>query len=171
MPNTKNVASLVDLKEKVAKSKSVVLVNYAGLTLGQQTKLRAELKAAGGEFVVAKNTLINLAINKAELKDDLQGQTGVLFSYEDEVGALKKLVEFAKANEKPELKMGLMVDKILTKADVMELSKLPGKEELIGMLLNRLQGPAYGLVNVLNAGMRNLVYALEAVRKQKETSN
>lgn len=171
MPNTKNIASLVDLKEKVAKAKSIVLVNYAGLTVAQQTKLRLEIKSAGGEFVVAKNTLMNLALNKDGLKEDLQGQTGVLFSYVDEVSALKKLVEFAKANEKPELKTGIMVDKILSKFDVIELSMLPGKEELISMLISRLQGPAYGLVNVFTAGMRNVIYALSAVGKKQATSN
>ncbi len=169
-PNAKNQASLVELKEKVAKAKSIVLMNYAGLTVKQQTKLRAALREAGGEFVVAKNTLVNIALGKDELKKDLEGQTGVLFSYNDEVSALKKLVEFAKENEKPEIKTGLMLDKVLTKTDVIALSKLPSKPELISMLLNRLQGPASGLVNVLNAGVRNLVYALEAVRKQKEAT-
>ncbi|HZZ98914.1 MAG TPA: 50S ribosomal protein L10 [Candidatus Saccharimonadia bacterium] len=171
MPNKKNVASLADLKEKVAKAKSIVLMNYQGLTVAQQTKLRSEVKSAGGEFVVAKNTLVNIALNKPELKDALGGQTGVLFSYTDEVGALKKLVEFVKANEKPELKMGVMSDKALSKAEVMELSKLPGKEQLIGMLMARLQGPATGMVNVLNAGVRNLVYALNAIKSKKEASN
>jgi large subunit ribosomal protein L10 len=171
MPNKKNIASLADLKEKVAKAKSIVLMNYTGLTVAQQTKLRVEVKAAGGEFIVAKNTLVNLALNKPELKDALGGQTGVLFSYTDEISALKKLVEFAKANEKPELKMGVMTDKVLSNAEVMELSKLPSKEQLIGMLMARLQGPAYGMVNVLTAGMKNLVYALNALKSKKEVSN
>ncbi|HAV15621.1 MAG TPA: 50S ribosomal protein L10 [Candidatus Pacebacteria bacterium] len=168
MPNTKNIAQIKDLQEKFSRAKSVVLTNYSGLTVADQTALRASLKAAGGEFVVAKNTLINRVLGKKELTGSLQGQTGVLFSYEDEISALKKLVEFIKTKEKPELKEGLLADKILTKADLIELSKLPGKNGLIVMLLSRLKGPAYGLVNVLTAGMKNLVYALEAVRKQKE---
>ena len=168
MPKAKNVKQLDELKDKVGKAKSIFFTNYAGLNLGSQTKLRAEMKAAGGEMVVAKNTLINIVLNQPELKSDLEGQTAVIFSYEDEVGALKKLVEFVKANEKPELKRGFMDGKVLTKEEVLALSKLPGKPELISMLLNRLQGPATGLVGVMTAGMRNLVYAIEAIRKQKE---
>ena len=170
MPNAKNVANLQTLKDKFAKAKSVIFTNYTGLTVADQTKLRADIKAAGGEMIVAKNTLLYKVIGKEALKDALQGQTGTIFCYEDEVAPLKKVVEFAKTHEKPELKEGLLADKILSKIEVIALSKLPGKPELIGMLLSRLQGPAYGLVNVLNAGMRNLVYALEAIRKQKEAA-
>lgn len=167
-PNAKNTAQLADLKDKFAKAKSVVLTSYTGLTVAEQTTLRADLKSAGGEFVVAKNTLLRIVLGKEELNKSLQGQTGVLFSYDDEISALKKLVEFVKTKEKPEIKEGLLADKILTRQDLMELAKLPGKNELIAMLLGHLQGPATGLVNVLQAGVRNLVYVLEAVRKHKE---
>ncbi|HAU99372.1 MAG: 50S ribosomal protein L10 [Microgenomates group bacterium GW2011_GWF2_45_18] len=166
MPNTKNVSQLADVKEKFAKSKSVVIANYSGLSVNQQTKLRAELREAGGEFVVAKNTIVRIALKKDELNHDLEGQSGVLFSYEDEVSALKKLVEFAKKFEKPVIKSGLMQDKVLSYADVMELSKLPSKVEMFGQLLGSLQSPARGLVTVLTGNTRNLVYALDALRKK-----
>lgn len=168
MPNTKNTSQLELIKEKLGKAKSVVLTNYSGLTVNEQNKLRSELTAAGGEYVVAKNTLFKIALDKEELNSDLEGQTAVLFSYEDEVNPLKKLFEFIKKLEKPEVKKGLMNDKVLSKEEVIELSKLPGKDQLIATVISRLQGPSYGLVNVLNAGIRNLVYAVEAIRKQKE---
>jgi len=170
MPNAKNQAQLELIKEKVGKAKAVVLTTYSGLSVNEQNRLRSELRAAGGEYVVAKNTLFKIALGKEELNSDLEGQTGVLFSYEDEVNPLKKLVEFMKKLEKPQLKKGLLQNKVLSKDQLMELSKLPGKDQLIVNLINRLQGPSYGLVNVLNAGVRNLVYAVEAIRKQKESS-
>src|SRR3989338_10697145 len=100
MPSTKNVTQLQALEEKIQKAKSVVFTNYAGLNLSQQTKLRAELKQSGSEFVVAKNTLLNLVLKVDGLKKILQGQTGVVLSYEDEVCGMKKIVEFAKTSDK-----------------------------------------------------------------------
>lgn len=163
MPNAKNASQIKELEEKVARAKSIVLTNYAGLTVVQQTKLRASLKSAGGEFVVAKNTLIARVLGKEELQSSLQGQTGVLFSYEDEVKALKELVKFAKDINLPEIKEGVMAGQVLTHKDVMALSKLPGKEELISKMLGSLQAPGNNLASVLKAGIRDLVFALSAV--------
>ncbi len=168
MPSVKNVTQLQALEEKIQKAKSVVFTNYAGLNLSQQTKLRAELKQSGSEFIVAKNTLLNLVFKKHELKSALQGQTGVVLSYEDEVGGMKKVVEFAKTSDKPEIKLGWMGGKIVSLEEIKALAKLPGKLELISMLISRLQGPAYSLVNVLNGNAHKLVYALKAIESKKQ---
>lgn len=167
MPSAKNVSQLQAVQEKVKKAKSVVFTNYTGLTVAQQTRLRAELKSAGGEFMVAKNTLLHRVLGEESLKSTLQGQTGVVLSYDDEVGGIKKLMEFVKKDEKPEVKIGWMDGKMLSLSDIKALAKLPSKLELIATLISRLQGPAYGLVNVLNANARNLVYALKALEKKK----
>lgn len=169
MPSSKNKQQFDLLKEKAQKAKSVVVTDYAGLTVTQQTKLRSEIKKAGGEFVVGKNTLLRLAIEKDELNDTFQGQSGVVFAYDDEVTPLKALVTFIKEVEKPALKAGFLAGKLLSVKDIQEYAKLPGKSELIVMLIQRLQGPAYGLVNVLQGGMRNLVYALKDLENKKST--
>lgn len=167
MPSTQNTQQLDQLKAKVEKAKSVVITDYAGLTVSQQTKLRSELKAAGGEFIVGKNTLLRLALKKNELNDTLQGQSGVLFAYEDEISPMKALVNFIKEVEKPILKAGMLAGKLLSVKDIQEYAKLPGKDEMISMLIQRIQGTTYGLVSVLQGGMRNLVYALLALEKKK----
>jgi large subunit ribosomal protein L10 len=167
MPNTKNIAQIKVLEEKAARAKSIILTNYAGLTVKQQTKLRSALKNAGGEFVVAKNTLIARVLGKEELLSSLQGQTGVLFSYEDEVKALKELVKFAEGNNLPEVKEGILNGVVLSHNQVIDLSKLPGKEELISKMLGSLKAPGDNLASVLKAGIRDLVFALSAVAKQK----
>lgn len=166
MPSTKNVAQLQAVQEKVKKAKSAVFTNYAGLTVAEQTKLRADVKSAGGEFVVAKNTLLNKIFGKPELTSALQGQTGVVLSYTDEVAGIKSVVEFAKKAEKPEIKLGWMADKMLSLEEIKALAKLPGKTELMATLVSRLKGPSYGLVNVLQGNIRNLVYALHAIEKK-----
>lgn len=170
MPNTKNISQVKLLEEKVARAKSIILTDYAGLSVKQQTKLRAELKNAGGEFIIAKNTLLARVIGKEELRTSLQGQTGVLFSYEDEVKALKALVKFSKDNSLPAIKEGVLEGRVLTHNQVIDLSKLPGKEELIAKMLGSLQAPGNNLASVLKAGIRDLGYVLSSYMKKKAES-
>lgn len=166
MPNTQNQAVLAELTEKAARAKSIALIDYSGTTVNDQVELRAKISEAGGELRVAKNTLIKLALNQDALKDSLEGMTALVLSYEDEVGALKPLVTFHKDNEKLQIKQGLLGDKVLSAEDVIKLSELPGKDQLIATLISRLQGPSYGMVNVLKAGQRNLVQVLKAVSEK-----
>ncbi len=170
MPNTKNIAQVKELEEKLARAKAIFLTNYAGLNVKQQTKLRVALKNSGGEFVIAKNTLLARVIGKEELQSSLQGQTGILFSYEDEVGALKELVKFAEGNNLPEIKEGILNGVVLSHNQVIDLSKLPGKEELIAKMLGSLQAPGNNLVSVLKAGIRDLAYVLSSYMKKKTES-
>lgn len=166
MPNKKNLSQVEIIKEKLSRTKSVAIVDYSGTTVNDQVKLRQQLAEAGGEMFVTKNTLIDIAIGKGKLTESLEGMNALVFSYEDAVAAIKKLFAFQKETEKLSIKQGLMDDKVLSAAEVETLSKLPGRNELIGMLMARLQGPAYGLANVLAAPTRNLVYALKAVADQ-----
>lgn len=163
MPNKHNQAQVKLLGEKLEKSKSVVIVDYTGTTVNDQVKLRNELSEAGGEMYVAKNNLVDIAIGKGKLTDSLKGMNAIIFSYQDAVSALKKLFAFQKESSKLTIKQGFMDDKVLSFEEVEALSKLPSKDELIVTLISRLKGPAYGLVNVLQAGPKNLVYALKAI--------
>lgn len=167
MPNTKNIEVLKDLEERKSRAKSVFLAEYTSLNSKQQTQLRSELKKAGGELMIAKNTLIARILGKEQLNQSLQGQTAALFSYHDEISALKALVNFIKGNEALKLKQGLVGDTVYDESSLVELSKLPGKEELIGMLLGRLNAPASKLVGVLTASQRNLVYVLQAITDKR----
>ena len=163
MPNQKNQQNVELLKEKVARAKSAVVVEYAGTTVNDQTKLRSALKSSGGEIVVTKNTLIDIAFGKGKLRDSLDGMNAIVFSFQDEVATIKALFKFHKDSDKLTIKQGMLADKVLSAAEVENLSKLPSKAELISALISRIKGPSYGLVNVLTAGPRNLVYALQAI--------
>lgn len=170
MPNKKNINQVEVIKEKLSRTKSVAVVDYSGTTVNDQVKLRQALSDVGGEMYVTKNTLIDIAVGKGKLSESLEGMNALVFSYEDAVGAIKKLFDFHKDTEKLSIKQGLMDDKVLSPAEMEALSKLPSKTELIGMLMSRIQGPAYGLVNVLSAPTRNLVYALKAIADKGEVS-
>jgi large subunit ribosomal protein L10 len=87
----------------------------------------------------------------------------IVLSIVDEVSALKPLFKFHKDKEKLNIKQGVLDGRVLSAAEVEKLSELPGKDQLIAQLIRTLQGPATGLVNVLKAGQRDLVYVLKAV--------
>ena len=168
MPSQAKIVAVDALKEKVSQSKSVVFAKYSGLNVAQQTKLRRVVKEAGGEILITKNRLLDIALGKPEgLTELLQDQLLTLFSYEDEVSALKAMTKFIEENELPELKGGVLESKVLSAKEVEALSKVPGKKDLVVMLIQRLQGPAYGLRNVVEAVPGSLVRVLNAIASKQ----
>lgn len=173
MPSQKNQELVDQLKGNLEESKSVVVANYSGLKVDEQNELRAKLTEAGGQLVVTKNRLFRLVASDAlkqgtELLDEaLQGQNAFLFSKTDAVSSLKVLFEFAKDHEALEIKLGILDDKVLSFEETENLSKLPSKDELIGQLISRIQGPSYGLVNVLVGPTRGLVNVLNAIKDKQ----
>lgn len=166
MPNQHNQDQVQMLKDKLGKAKSFAIVNYEGTSADDQVELRAKLKAAGAEFLVAKNTLVSLALENKDFAESLQGMNAIVFSYEDEVAGFKQIVDFHEEADKLEIKQGGMDDKVLSVEEILELSKLPSKDQLIATLISRIQGPAYGLVNVLSASQKNLVYVLNTISER-----
>jgi large subunit ribosomal protein L10 len=174
MPNQKNQSAVKDLRVQVDAAQAIILADYAGLNLKQQREVRAKVRAAGGELVVAKNTLLKLVLKDKNIDVDalaeaLHGQNVTLFANGDVVAPLKALVEYAKTTEtnQPTLKTGMLGTEILSLDKLKTLAALPSKGELIAKLMGTLSNPARGLVQVLSATSRNLVYALTAIGKQK----
>jgi len=159
------------LRDKFSKSVGLVLTDYHGLSVPQMQELKKSLKEVGGEFTIAKNTLISRAAKetKKELpEENLTGPTGILFSYSEPIGIIKRLADFIKNYELPKIKIGILEGKILPAEKVIELSKIPGRSELYAKLVGSLNSPIYGLVGVLYGNLRNLVYTLELIRSQKK---
>lgn len=165
MPNQKNQDQVAILQQKLTQTESLAIVDYSGTTGNEQVQLRSALREAGGEMLVTKNRLVNIAVGGGKLTESLDGMNAVIFSLTDPVAALKALFKFQKDTDKLVIKQGYLPkeDKVLSPAEVEALSKLPGKNELISMLLNRLQAPGNGLVGVLKATQRSLVQVLKAV--------
>lgn len=168
MPKTRiqKEESVVELKEKFSRAKSVVFADYRGMTMSQLTDLRTKLRGENAEFSVTKNSLLNIALDS---KDDpmLEGPTATLFSYEDEIGPLKVLVKAFKDNSVGTLKGGFLGTERLEASKITQLSTLPTKDELRAKTVGILAAPLQGIVGVLSANLRNLVYALNQVRIQK----
>ena len=169
MPNQKNIHQLAEITKALADSKAVILTEYAGLTVSEQSILRSEAEKTDSIFLVTKNNLLRLALKEKSpelaeaLGTFLNGPTAVLFGA-DAVSAAKTLSKFAEDHENLKIKSGIMDDKVITVADITVLSKLPSYEELLGKLMAQLQAPAQALVRQLSAPMQRLVYGLEALK-------
>lgn len=156
-------------KEMLASSQAVVVTQYRGLTMGQLNDLRARLRPTGGRFQVTKNTLFRLALadeSRPALDDILVGPTAVAYLSGDVATGIKALLAFAEETKAIEVKGGLFGNRVLSAEDVVTLSRLPSREELLAQVVSRMQAPIYGLVNVLSGPMRGLVYALKARQDQ-----
>lgn len=171
MARPEKEATVAELKEKFSRAQAVILTNYRGLTVAEMTELRKKLREAGLEYKVAKNTLTRLAAKDFvgdALDAYLPGPTGLAFAYDDPVAPAKILSEFAKTHKALEIKGGVLQNKVIDAEGVKALADLPPREVLVAQLLGLLQSPIRRLVTVLSGPQRNLVYALEAIRKKKE---
>ena len=140
------------LHDVFAKTGVVVVAHYAGLTVAQMTRLRSEMRSAGGEVKVAKNRLAKLALEGTEAKgiaDLLKGPTCLAYSV-DPIAAPKIAVKFAKANEKFVILGGSMGATVLDAKGVNSLADLPSLDELRGKLIGLLQAPASKIARTLN---------------------
>jgi large subunit ribosomal protein L10 len=140
------------LHDVFAKTGVVVVAHYAGLTVAQMTKLRSEMRSAGGKVKVAKNRLVKLALEGTDAKgiaDLLKGPTCLAFSA-DPIAAPKIAVKFAKANEKFVILGGTMGTTVLDAKGVTSLADLPSLDELRGKLIGLIQAPASKIARTLN---------------------
>jgi len=145
-----------DITKKFQDAKSVVVVNYSGLTVEQVTALRAQCRAAKVEYCVLKNTLARRALddlNITGLDEILNGPSAFAFGLEDAVAPAKIISEFVdkQKTEVIKVKAGLMGTEVLTAAKVSELAKVPSREVLLARLLGSLQSSVAGFVRVLDA--------------------
>ncbi|KOP66296.1 50S ribosomal protein L10 [Bacillus sp. FJAT-18019] len=147
---------------KMRESVSTVVADYRGLNVAQVTELRKQLREAGVEFQVLKNSLLRRATAAAELSDldeVLTGPTAVAFSSNDAVAAAKILNDFAKKNDALKLKGGVVEGRVIGESEIKALAELPSREGLLSMLLSVLQAP-----------VRNFALAVKAVAEKEEQS-
>lgn len=156
-----------NLSEKLSRAHSVVLTDFKGLTAKHLNDLRNKLADLEAQFTITKNTLLERALkeNTFEVPQNLKvGTTATLFSFADEISPIKILVGVLKETQ---IKAGFLGKELLDSATVNKLATLPSKKELQGQFVGQIASPLYGIVNVLQGNLRNLVYALEQIRLQK----
>lgn len=137
-----------DIEDKVNRAKSVVLVDYRGITVEQDTAMRSELRKANVEYKVLKNRLVLRAFNNTGytgFDETLQGPTAVAFSYDDAVAPAKIIVDYVKKVNKISVKGGIVEGKIMDENGINTLATIPSKNVLVAQLLGLLTSPMRGL--------------------------
>ena len=149
-----------EIAEKLQNAKSTIIADYRGLTVAEVTELRKNLRDAGIEFKVLKNTMTRRAadqVNLSDVNEYLTGPNAIAFSYDDVVAPAKILNDFAKAHKALELKGGIIEGKVISTSEVQALAELPSREGLLSMLANVLQAP-----------IRNFAYAVKQIAEKQE---
>lgn len=163
MANAKNIeikaGKVAEISGKIARSQSVILFDYRGLTVEQVTELRNEMRKAGIEYVVLKNALVERAAKQdnidERIHDYLKGPTAFAFSYDDAVAPAKILKETIKKLKKCEIKGGIVNGKVFDAEEVNTLADLPSREQLLARLLGSMMSPISGLAVVLDQIAKN----------------
>lgn len=165
----KKIDTVKNLSEKISKSRSIIFSDYTGMKHKQLETLRKNLKKTGAEFVVVKNKLLERALGDTakSVSSVFKENTGALFNYEDEVAGLKELLKFFKLTTLGKTKGGFLGSTVLTEDEVVRLSKLPARQELLGQLAGQLKAPLYGLHYALSWNINRLVWALNNVKDKK----
>lgn len=167
------------LVTKFQRAKTLTFADYRGLTANQVAALREKIKVAGGEMLVEKNTLTKLALKStghtiAKENDPdnalLTGPTATIIAYDDEIAPIKESAQSNKETGLPIFKFGFFGHDFLNSKAVESLSKIPQKNVLQASLVGSLSSPIYGIVTVLGANLRNLVYTIDQIKNQKQAS-
>ena len=160
MPNAKVLsekeAVVAKLVETLKSASSGVLVNYEGITVAEDTALRNELRKAGVNYSVVKNTMVRRALDDSglgELDDVLHGTTSLAVSTDDPIAPMRVIHKFAKSIEGDRfvIKAGFMDGKVLPLEDIHALAALPSKEVLLGQVLGMMLSPITSLAIVIKA--------------------
>lgn len=178
MPKTRvqKSAEVKELTEALQGAKGVVFANFAGLKVKDVTELRRRCRAAGVGYFVAKKTLLKVAMEQANASAvnprEIEGGIAMVFGREDELAAAKAVKDFAA--DHPALKFvgGLMPEasgwRFLNTTEIIALSKLSGRQELLGSLVGTIANPLRGMVGVLAGNLRGLVQVLNAISAKEK---
>jgi large subunit ribosomal protein L10 len=173
MPTEKKNAAIEVLKQQLAESPNVFFTDFRGLTVGELRTLRNALRKESAAYSVIKNTLFGIAIGgekRAELKTVLEGPTGIAFAGGDPVAAAKALTQFATDSKKLQIKAAIIDGRVIDRAQVEALSKVPPRKELLARLVGTLRSPIQRLHGAMKGHHRKLVYVLSAIHAQKSES-
>lgn len=170
------VKKVDDLKDRLSNARAIVLVDYKGINVEQDSLLRSHFRKDDVDYFVAKNTLIHIALKElgiSQLDSFLNGPTAVAVSKKDEVAparVVKKFVETELDKNSKDLlafKAGFVGGELFNVAQLSQLANLPSREELIARVLAGFNAPISGFVGVLQGVIRKFVYAVDEIAKSK----
>ncbi len=162
-----------DLHDRFSRSKVVIVTDYKGLDVTTISGLRRKLRDAGVEYKVVKNTLLARAAEDTDvvsIRDYFKGPSAIALSYDDPVAPAKVLTDFAKQNDKLEIKIGVMAGNVLEADRIKALAALPSREALLAQVLSAMNGVSTGFVRTLSAIPAQFLNVLQAIKEQKEAA-
>ena len=170
MDRAQKEAVIADLDKAFAESGSVVVCHYAGLTVAQMSDLRIQMKNAGGQVRVAKNTLAKIALEGKACEGLAQHRVGqtVLAYAEDPVAPAKVIEAYAKKNEKLVIIGGAMGAEVFDAEGVRALAKMPSREEVIASIVGALMAPASNLAGAITAPASNIAGILKTITEKED---
>ncbi|EPR43742.1 50S ribosomal protein L10 [Desulfovibrio sp. X2] len=173
MNRTEKAQVIEELKGVATPSSIAVLTDFKGMTVEEMTELRVKLRSANVAYHVVKNTLARIALSDCPhqvLGEKLKENNAIAFGYDDPVAAAKILTDFLRENPKSKLvlKAASLEGKFLSEAQLKDLAKLPGRQELLAMLLGTMNAVPQNFVGVLAAVLRGFLNVLTAVKDQKD---
>ena len=175
MPKTrqKKEAVVKDYTEKLGQAKGLVFANFSGLKVKEIEALRKQCRQEKVDYLVAKKTLMKLAFKASPVKDlDLKtftSEVATIFGYDDEVAPARIVGQFSKEHEALKPIGGVLENKFIDQAMVMQLANLPSRHELLAKVVGSIQAPVSGFVRVLSGNLRRLVLALNAIKETKNS--
>jgi large subunit ribosomal protein L10 len=161
---------VADLHHRLTKAKAVFITDFRGLNVESLNRLRRDLMQGGDEYQVVKNTLFNRAAQETPIdsaKDLFVGPCGIALSYQDPVNSAKVLADFAKTRENFVFKGGVLEGKPITGEAIVQLSKMPAREVLLGQVLSSLIAVPTSLVSTLAGVIQKFMGTLKAIEEQK----
>ena len=175
MPTPRKIDRVNTLKEKLERCTIALTADYSGISVNEMVDLRRRMRAAGVDFTVVKNTLMELAADAAQqpqIKEIIQGPTVVAFGYEDPQNVAKAVSEYVRTTRSTLTVRGAVLEDrpALHPVEVNRLATLPGKPQLVANLMGQLQAPLQRLAGVLNRPLQNLDSLLQARIRQLESS-
>lgn len=174
MPTQRKIDQVADLTEKLARSQVTLVADYRGMTVAEITNLRSKLRQSGAELIVAKNTLMEIAAKETGhvgLDSLLAGPTAVAFAYDDVTATAKVIQDFNRGPKQLKVRGG-MLGTSLMQGDVLDqISKMPTRQQVLAQIVGGVAAPVSGVVNVLNAAVTNVLYALQARIDQQGGEN
>jgi large subunit ribosomal protein L10 len=159
------------LKDKLARAKGVVFTDFKGLSVAENIRMRAMLRESEIEYRVVKNTLARIAADDtpvAGAKDKFIGPVGIAISYDDPVVLSKKVIDFARGNDKFQITGGVVEGRIVDLDKLKEVANLPHRDVQLAMLVGAMSSPLSKMASLLQATIRKFGYALHALKNAKE---
>ena len=170
MPTAEKEALVEELTRRLSDVKSMYLADFSGMSVARVSALRAKCRASGVQYKVIKNTLLKRAVNARGVKefdDFFEGPTALAYSLESEVEPARVLVEFAKENEKPLIKAGLIAGRLYSAEEVKQLAALPPRDVLLAQVLGTIIAPMSGFVGAVNALLASPAQLAAALEDKK----